>query len=50
MFRQDGLHPREFPDIHRLQTLVMTDESLQRVKMSQQMCVVARAGFVLVTS
>lgn len=38
MFQQDGPHPREFPDIHRLQTLVMRDESVQRVKMSKQMC------------
>lgn len=32
MFRQEEMHLREFPDIHRLQTLVMRDEFVQCVK------------------
>lgn len=49
MLQQVMLHSREFPDVHRLQTLVTRDESIKCANMAKQMCgtVVAGAGFVV---
>lgn len=52
MLQQVVLHSREFPDVHRLQTLVTRGESVKCVKMAQPMCgaVITGAGFVVLTN
>lgn len=52
MLQQVMLHSREFPDVHRLQTLVTRYESIKCANMAKQMCgtVIAGAGFVVLTS